>query len=295
MATIVFFGTSEFAAPSLRALASDSRFKINAVVTQPDRPVGRHAVMTAPPIKDEAQRLNLPILQPERLDELKAENLEADLFVVVSYGKILPQWLLDIPKNGCVNVHGSLLPRWRGASPLQSAIAAGDIMSGVTIMEMDAELDHGPVLATKEEMIRSDDTAGSLHDRLTSLGALLLPNTLHGFLDGSISPVPQDDSQATFCRTLKRDDGKLDPISKSAEELERLVRGYYPWPGTWIDHDGKRVKILDARVGASTQHSAGEMFVLDKHLFLACADGTSLELVTVQREGKKPITRPVTL
>jgi methionyl-tRNA formyltransferase len=295
MATIVFFGTSEFAVPSLRALASDSRFKIKAVVTQPDRPVGRHAVMTAPPIKQEAKSLNLSIFQPERLEELKTENIEADLFVVVSYGKILPQWLLDIPKHGCVNVHGSLLPRWRGASPIQSAIAAGDSATGVTIMQMDAGLDHGPILAIKEETIRSDDTAGSLHDRLATLGASLLPDTLSGFLDGSISPIPQDDSQATFCRTLKRDDGKLDPISKNAEELERLVRGYYPWPGTWIEHDGKRIKILDARHGASTQHSAGEIFVLDKHLFLACADGTSLELVTIQREGKKPVTNPATL
>ncbi|MFA5936184.1 MAG: methionyl-tRNA formyltransferase [Patescibacteria group bacterium] len=282
---ILFLGTSDFAVPSLRALATDSRFSITAVITQPDRPVGRHATITPPAIKVAAQELGLPVLQPEKIKELQNDPTfqslvsdRPDVFVVVSYGKILPQWFLDIPKHGCVNVHGSILPRHRGASPIHGAIASGDTKSGVSIMKLDAEMDHGPILAIAEEPILDTDTAGSLHDRLAELGAKLLPDTLADYLEEKIQPVEQDHSKATYCKILTRDDGKLDPTTKTAEELARLVRAFYPWPGTWIELDEKRVKILDVRVASEKIPDA---------LYLDCADGTILELLTVQPEGKK--------
>lgn len=276
MSTVIFFGTSDFAVPSLEALSNDPRFQVTLIVTQPDRPVGRHAVLTPPPLKVSATKFGIPVLQPEKIKELQDVKLDADVFVVASYGKILPQWLLDIPKHGCVNVHGSLLPRWRGASPIQAAIAAGDTETGVTIMKMDADLDHGPIITAAAEPIRSDDTGGSLHDRLAELGAKTLPDALAGYLDGTITASEQDHANATTCRTLTRDDGKID-WSKSAAEIERLVRAYNPWPGTWTELDTKRVKILSAKEGNSG-------------LAMLCGDGAFLELVTVQPEGGKPMS-----
>lgn len=297
MYTVVFFGTSDFAVPSLNALANDPRFKIISVITQPDRPVGRHAVMTPPPIKVAAEKLGISILQPEKLVELqrrgevssssdqgeKTSPLQADIFVVASYGKILPQWLLDIPKHGCVNVHGSLLPRWRGASPIQAAIAAGDTETGVTIMKMDAGLDHGPIISTASEPIRPDDIGGSLHDRLAELGAKMLPDALMEYLDGVIVPTEQDHEKTTTCKMLTRDDGKID-WSKPAAEIERLVRAYNPWPGTWTELDGKRVKILIAKLSSSPRGGAGG------GVPMTCGDGAFLELTSVQPEGGKPMS-----
>lgn len=270
MYKIIFFGTSEFAVPSLDALFHDSRFMISAVVTQPDRPVGRHATLTPPPVKLAASRLGITqILQPEKISELQATTyqLQADAFVVVSYGKILPQWLLDLPKHGAVNVHGSLLPRWRGASPIQATIAAGDETTGVTIMKLDAEMDHGPILAQAEEKILTTDTGGALHDRLAILGAKILPNTLAEYLDDKITPTEQDHAHATSCKILTREDGRLD-FSKPAPEIERLVRAYNPWPGTWMEVERKRMKILSVR------NSHDE----------------KLEIVSVQPEGGSPMS-----
>ncbi|MBU2613485.1 methionyl-tRNA formyltransferase [Patescibacteria group bacterium] len=297
MKHILFLGTSEFAVPSLNALIDDGRFDVIGVVTQPDRPVGRHAVVTPPPVKTLAVARDIPVFQPEKVKDLKDDatfqtlfDPRPDAFVVVSYGKILPQWFLDLPTKGIVNVHGSLLPRWRGASPIQAAIAAGDAISGVTVMNIDAELDHGPLLATREEPILPSDTAGSLHDRLASLGGAMLPDVLDGYLAGSIHPVEQDHAKATECRTLTRDDGNID-WTKTSEEIERLVRAYDPWPGTWTMVDGKRLKILAARVAEpDTTKQPGEMFVRDRKPFMSCGSGTALELVTVQPEGKKPMS-----
>lgn len=293
MYRILFLGTSEFAVPSLRALVSDKRFSVLGVVTQPDRPVGRHAIMTAPPIKTVAQELGLTVFQPETIKELEADSAfqslvsdRPDVFVVVSYGKILPQRFLDIPTKGCVNVHGSLLPRWRGAAPIQAAIAAGDTKSGVTVMQLDAELDHGAILGAAEEAITSQDTGATLHDRLAELGGTILPDILAGYLDGSVIPTEQNHSQATFCKTMSRDDGKID-WNKSAEEIERMVRAYTPWPGTWTEHDGKRLKIYSVKIGSTATESAGTFFMYDKKPQIACGNGTSIELVTIQREGGK--------
>ena len=250
--------------------------------------------MTAPAIKTVATESGIPVFQPEKIKELKDDvsfqNLlepRPDAFVVVSYGKILPQWFLDISAKGIVNVHGSLLPRWRGASPIQAAIAAGDTESGVTIMRIDADMDHGPVLATEEEPISDSDTGKTLHDHLAEHGAKILPDVLAGYLDGSIQPREQDHDLATYCKILTRDDGKID-WTKTSENIERLVRAYDPWPGTWTEIDGKRLKILAARLGPTDEtKNPGEMFNRDGKPYMSCGGGTSLELVTVQREGGK--------
>lgn len=293
MFRILFFGTSEFATPSLRALASDGRFEITGIVTQPDRAVGRHADLTPPAVKAAALELGIQtIQQPEKLKEeafqswIKDVGPSCDAFVVISYGKILPQWLLDLPKNGVINVHGSLLPRWRGASPIQAAIAAGDAKSGVSIMLLDAAMDHGPILEMKEDVIALDDTGGALHDRLAELGARTLPDTLARFLEGKITPMEQDHASATSCGILTREHGKID-WNKAAYEIERLVRAYTPWPGTWTMDDGHRLKILNASVITGDETFAtGSCFVFEHQPAVACADGTALLLKQVQREGK---------
>lgn len=301
MLKILFLGTSDFAIPSLRALLNDKRFEIVGIVTQPDKPVGRHAILTAPPIKILAQEKNIPVFQPNKISELRLSesNFETlasacDAFAIVSYGKILPQWLLDIPKHGVINVHGSLLPRWRGASPIQSAIASGDKTSGVTIMKIDAEMDHGPIIALKEEPISETDTGGSLHDRLAAHGGEILPDVLADYIAGKIEPREQDHELATYCKTLSRDDGKID-WTKTSEEIERLIRAYDPWPGTWTEADGKRLKILSAKiippstVDAIHELPAGRLVIKDKHLFAICGSNTALEIITIQPEGKKPM------
>jgi methionyl-tRNA formyltransferase len=290
---IVFFGTSEFAVPPLAALAADPRFRVAGLVTQPDRPVGRHAALTAPATKRWAleRGASFEIRQPEKMSDpdfrpwIETVGPSCDAFVVVSYGKILPQWLLDLPRQGVVNVHGSVLPRWRGASPIHAAIAAGDASSGVTVMKIDALMDHGPILATVAEPIRADDTAGSLHDRLAMLGGKALPDTLAGYLEGRIVPQEQDHAAATHCKILSRDDGKLDP-AKPAAELERLVRGMDPWPGTWMEWNGKRLKVLATALGPATETTPGSVFVQDSEPLLACGNGSSLRLLRVQPEGK---------
>ncbi len=287
MFKIIFFGTSDFAVPSLEALSRDPRFQILGVVTQPDRPVGRHAKLTPPPVKNAAQRLGIStILQPEKISDVRRTTPDAllsdcDAFIVVSYGKILPQWLLNLPKMGILNVHGSLLPRWRGASPIQSAIAAGDEKSGVTIMKLDAEMDHGPILSRAEETILATDTGGTLHDRLAILGAKSLPDTLTEYLEGKIATTEQDHSHATLCKILTRDDGRLD-FSKPAQELERLVRAYDPWPGTWTEIEGKRIKVLTTRVGTSVE--------TDQEILMNCGGDTILEIRTLQPEGRSAMS-----
>lgn len=295
MFKIIFFGTSEFAVPSLKALSDDGRFEIAGIVTQPDRPVGRHAVLTAPAVKAAAPE-GVPIFQPEKLKDetfktwISDVGPSCDAFVIVSYGKILPQWLLDLPKKGVINVHGSLLPRWRGASPIQAAIAANDPVSGVTIMLLDAEMDHGPILSQAEEPILPDDTGGELHDRLAKIGGEILPDVLADYLEGKIVPKGQKHEDATYCKILGRDDGKLDP-NKTAEELEQLVFAYDPWPGTWMEIDGKRVKILAAMDDvADKARKPGERFIRDGIPCIACADGTVLEINRLKPEGRNAMS-----
>ncbi len=297
---IVFFGTSDFSVPSLRALLADPRFEVVAVVTQPDKPVGRHQEMTPPPVKVLAQERKIKVFQFDKIktDEAYAilkqvqDGMNVDAYVVVSYGKIIPDRILALPIHGCINVHGSLLPRWRGASCVQAAIAAGDEKSGVTVMLMDALMDHGPILAQREETIRPEDTGGTLHDRLADLGAKTLPDVLNDYLTGKIQPQEQNHEQTTSCKLLTRDDGKID-WNKPADEIERLIRAYDPWPGTFTIVDGKRFKIMESRSAQSQLGSEQQIGILidaSGKLLINCGDGKALEIFKLQPEGKKPMT-----
>jgi methionyl-tRNA formyltransferase len=296
--SILFFGTPDFAVPSLKAIAGDDRFMIVGVVTQPDKPVGRHAVLTPSAVKVAAQKLGITtILQPEKFSDpefkswIESHGPSCDLFVSAAYGKIFPQWLLDLPKHGVINVHGSLLPRWRGAAPMHAAIAAGDRVTGITIMKTVLAMDAGPILTTSETQIMPDDTLETIHDRLAMLGAITLPETLAEYLHGHLSPVPQSEVGVTFCKTLTRDSGRLD-WTQDADELARLVRAYHPWPGTWTMLDGKRLKIIESRVVMSDPlFTPGKTFVLGEHRPCVACDGheAALELIRLQLEGHEPM------
>lgn len=245
MTKIVFFGTSSFAVPALRTLASDPRFSIVEVITQPDRPVGRHAEMTPTPVKQAALELDLPVHEA-------LSGTPFDAAVVASYGKIIKQVVLDLAPHRFLNIHASLLPKYRGASPIREAIKNGDTETGVTIMEMDAGMDHGPILSVHKEPILKDDDTPALTERLAMLGAAVIGDVLAGVIDGTIKPVPQDETQATYVKLLKREDGKVDLDTMSPEQIERLIRANRPWPGTYLEKNGKRLKILEAHLDNGT-------------------------------------------
>ncbi len=287
--SVVFFGTSDFAVPSLKALHEDERFFVKAVVTQPDRPVGRKQKIQKSAVKLMAEELKIDVYQfdsiknPEAIDVLK--DLKADIHVVVSYGQIIPQAVLDIPKHGSINVHGSILPKYRGASPIAGAIAAGERETGVTIMIMDAKMDHGPILKIAEEEIRLDDTTESLSPRLAKLGAKILPQTIFDYISGDLKPREQNHDEATFVKILSRESGRID-FEKPAQDIERMVRAFTPWPGTFFELDGKRVKVLKAELGLESDKQPGTRFVHEGFPAVACGNNTSLLLSEVQPEGK---------
>jgi methionyl-tRNA formyltransferase len=279
-------GSPDFAVPSLRALAVD--YPIVGVVTQPDREAGRGRRLVAPPVKLAALELGLPVIQPEKLraPETMAQ-LEAwhpDLIVVAAFGQILRLAILDLPRYGCVNVHGSLLPRWRGAAPIQAAILAGDEQTGVTIMKMDSGVDTGPMLSQRALPIEADDTAGSLFEILSTLGADLLMETLPGYLDGKIALHPQPEEGVTHAPMLKKDDGQLD-FALSAEELTRRVRAFNPWPGAFFEWQGGLMKVHQAHA-VEGRAEPGAHLVFQKSPAIGTGDGI-LVLDIVQPAGKK--------
>ncbi|MGD8703177.1 MAG: methionyl-tRNA formyltransferase [Desulfosarcina sp.] len=247
---IVFMGTPDFAVPPLRALVECSH-TVLSVVTQPDRPKGRGRILTAPPVKVAAEQTGIPVLQPEtvRSDAFNRHmaELAPDLFVVVAFGQILPPSLLDIPRLGSINVHASLLPRHRGAAPIQWAIIHGDEETGVTTMMMDAGMDTGDILLVEKTAIGADETAARLHDRLSQMGARTLVQTLERLQEGTLTRTAQDHAQATYAPMLKRSDGEID-WSLPAERIERLIRGMTPWPGVYTFSQGMRLKIFKAHV-----------------------------------------------
>ncbi len=249
MNRVIFMGTPEFAVPTLRALLDHPDFEVVGVVTQPDRPAGRGQEARLSPVKHAALAAGIPVFQPEKLRTPEAfARLQAwapDLIVVAAFGQILRQNVLDLPPQGCINVHASLLPRWRGAAPIPAAIRAGDAESGITIMQMDAGMDTGPILAQRSVPLDPRETGQSLHDRLALLGGELLLETLPGYLSGQIQPRPQPDDPAliTHAPPLKKEDGLID-WTRSAIEIDRLVRAFTPWPGTFTYWDDKLLKIL---------------------------------------------------
>ncbi len=283
-------GSPDFALPTLSALARE--YRVVGVVTQPDRPAGRGRELQPPPVKLLAAELNLPTIQPQKLKEPEAlEQLRAwnpDLIVVAAFGQILKKEVLELPRFGCLNVHASLLPRWRGAAPIQAALLAGDEETGVTIMKMDAGLDAGPTLFKKAVPLSPQDTAGSLFEKLSHLGAQALLEALPDYLAGKLIPQPQDDSQSTYAPMLKKEDGLLD-FSKSAAELERRVRAFHPWPGAWTTWNDSPLKILRASAAAGEQAGAGCRLVVEGKPALQCGQGM-LVLEEVQPAGKKPMS-----
>jgi methionyl-tRNA formyltransferase len=288
-AKIIFMGSPEFSLPTLQSLAD--HYSISGVVTQPDRPAGRGQVLTPPPVKLLAQKLDLPVIQPVRLkdpgviDQLLA--WQPDLIVVIAFGQILRQNILDLPRFGCINVHASLLPRWRGSAPIQSAILAGDEKTGVTIMKMDAGVDTGAVLARRELVIQPEDTAGSLLERAAEAGAQLLIEILPLYISGKVSPVPQDERGATRAPMIQKADGNLD-FRRSAVQLERQVRAFQPWPGTFFEWEGNPFKVLKAHVQPDSSVLVGLKSTFGGYPCIGTGDGW-LVLDEVQLAGKKPM------
>ena len=285
---IVFMGSPDFSLPSLRSLAQT--YQVIGVVTQPDRASGRGRELKAPPVKLLAQELNIPIIQPQKLREPEAkQQLQAwspDLIVVAAFGQILKKDVLDMPRYGCINIHASLLPRWRGAAPINAAVLAGDEETGVTIMKMDVGLDTGPMLGMKSIRIKPDDTAGSLFEALSTLGADLLTETLPAYMDGKLTPQPQPDEGMTYAPMLKKEDGLLD-FTQPAADLERRVRAMNPWPGAWFEWNGAPLKVHKAHVGQG-KAEAGKKLV-EQNQPAVGAGGGVLILDEVQPPSKKPM------
>lgn len=288
---VVFMGSPEFAVPTLRALAA-AHYRVVLAVSQPDRPAGRGGKMHEPPVKTAARELGVPTFQPETMrDESVHSRLreaDADLFVVAAYGKILPQAVLDIPRKGCVNVHASLLPRWRGASPIAAAIRAGDPVTGVSIMELVRKMDAGPVISRAEAPVLPTDTTGTLEPRLAALGARELVRVLPAWLAGEITPEPQDESFVTMCGILSRHDGWLSAAT-TAQEAERIVRAYNPWPGCSVEYRGERLAIWAAHAEPGEARLPGATSVVAKKPAIALRGGW-LVLDEVQRPGGTRLT-----
>ena len=292
---IVFMGSPEFALPTLKGL--NENYELAGVVTQPDRPAGRGRVLTPPPVKTTAQAYGIPVIQPRRLKEPEAmEQLRQwnpDLIVVAAFGQILRPEALELPRYGCINVHASLLPRWRGAAPIQAAILHGDEQTGVTIMKMDPGMDTGPILSQRAIPISPDDTAGSLSPRLAQLGAELLLETLPVFLEGSLQPESQDDEQATYAPMLKKEDGKLD-FTQPAAALARRVRAFNPWPGAFITWENNRLIIHKAHAVDAPSPGPGERLAYKSYPAVGSCDGI-LVLDEVQPAGKRAMPGDVFL
>jgi len=292
---LIFMGTPEFAVPTLARLILD-RHEVSAVFTQPDKPAGRGRPLHSPPIKDLAIEHGIPVHQPAKIksnEEVRAtlESLSPDACVVAAYGKILPEWMLAIPRLGCINVHASLLPKYRGAAPINWAIANGEHETGVTIMQMDAGMDTGPVLAKSAIEIGTDETAPELSARLASLGAELLSQTLGQIERGEIEAVPQNDAEATYAPMLKRADGQID-WQLNAGALANRVRAFQPWPGAYTDFRGTRLIVWRAREAVATQIAGPGTIVAieDSGVVIACAGETSLLIQEVQIEGRRRMT-----
>ena len=287
---IVFMGSPDFAVPSLEELAKG--YKVVGVITQPDRPFGRGQKLAPSAVKAVAETLDLPVFQPERmrspeaLAQLKA--WQPDLVVVAAYGQILSAEVLAVPTKGCLNVHASLLPRWRGASPIQAAIEAGDATTGVTIMEMAQKLDAGPIVAQREVPIRDATFADELSQQLAFLGARTLVEILPAYLEGGLKAVPQDESLVTYAPMLKKNQSRLN-FNETAEQLMRKVHAYHPWPGTSFEHKGLHIKVLDAHVHHTFNTEPGLKYVVNGLPAIGTSD-CLLVLDKLQPAGKKPMT-----
>lgn len=286
---LVFCGTPQFAVPMLDKLV-EAGYPVKLVVTQPDRPKGRGLELVFSPVKQQALQLGLPIVQPESIknnDDFRFQlsALKPDAIIVVGYGRIIPQWMLDLPPLGNINLHASLLPKYRGAAPIQWAIARGESVTGVTTMKIDAGLDTGDILLQQEIPIAPGDTAETLAPKLAVVGADLIVATLRGFQDGTVSPRKQNHEQASLAPILKKEDGLID-FSRSAAEIVNRMRGFQPWPGAYSKFHGKSLQVRRA-AAIDRQLPVSELKVEGDRLLVGCEQGTALELIEVQMEGKK--------
>jgi methionyl-tRNA formyltransferase len=293
---LVFCGTPAFAVPTLK-LALRAGYDVPLVVTQPDRPVGRDQVLTPPPVKTAAMEAGIRVTQPEKIKnnaEFRAE-LEAiapDAILVVAYGRIIPKWMLDLPRLGNLNLHGSLLPKYRGAAPVQWAIANGEGSTGASTMRLDEGLDTGDILLQRQMALAPSMTAVDVFPLLAEMGADLMMETLRGLDAGTITPEKQDESKATLAPILTRDDGRMD-FARPAMTLFNRWRGFQPWPGAWTMLGGKKLavhRMLPTEVRGARSRPPGELLVDQGTMFVACGEGTWLELVEVQPEGKRRMT-----
>jgi methionyl-tRNA formyltransferase len=289
---LVFCGTPRFAVPTLEALIAAGH-EIALVVSQPDRPVGRAQQLTAPPVKKTALAAGLEVTQPEKIKynaefRERLETIAPDAIVVVAYGRIIPPWMLELPRLGCINLHASLLPKYRGAAPIQWAVAMGETVTGNTTMLLEEGLDTGPILLQREIPIISQQTAADLFDVLAKDGAPLVVETLAGLNAGTIKPKPQDQARATLAPILDREDGRMDFSARTATEIWNRWRGFQPWPGAYATLEGKKLIAHQLRVAPNTAvGEPGTVDLTDHRLQVACAQNTWIEFVELQLEGKK--------
>jgi len=288
---LIFCGTPRFAVPTLETLAAGHR--VHLVITQPDRPQGRGLGVVASPVKESALQLNLPITQPDRIktnEDFRAQltALHPDAIIVVGYGRIIPQWMLDLPPLGNLNLHASLLPKYRGAAPIQWAVANGETVTGVTTMRIDAGLDTGGILLQQQIPITPDATAETIAPSLAAIGADLMVETLRRLQAADIQPRPQDNAQASLAPILKKEDGRID-FSRPAGEIFNRLRGFQPWPGAYTSFRGKNLQILKAQPSGEAFES-GVLNIQQDRLLVGCGHNSSLELLELQLEGKKRTT-----
>ncbi|MCU0680633.1 MAG: methionyl-tRNA formyltransferase [Planctomycetes bacterium] len=291
---IIFAGTPDFAVPTLRELILNPAFELVAVITQEDKPVGRKQELMSPPVKTEALKNNIKVLQPTKIKDIfkELEELSPDLIIVAAYGQILPLSILELPKFGCVNIHASLLPKYRGASCLQAAILNGDQETGITIMQMAQGLDTGDILYQEKITLDKKTTIESLHDNLAELAAKIISPILIKYVQGIIEPIPQNKAGASYVGVINKEDGKID-WQKKALEIERKIRAFNPWPGTFsylIEPEKKRLlKIIEAGEIITTNKKPGEMFLQQNNLAVACGQD-ALIIKKLQIEGSKIMT-----
>jgi methionyl-tRNA formyltransferase len=289
---VVFLGTPEFAVPTLQALRAGGH-DVTAVFTQPDRPKGRGGELAESPVKVAARALGIPVYQPERIRRPESiellRQLEAEIMVVVGYGQIIPQSIIDLPKHGILNVHASLLPKYRGAAPIQWAIANGESETGVTIMQIDAGLDTGDMLLKRSVIIGADETAPELSARLAPMGAELLLETLEQIGAGTEHRERQNDAEATLAPILKKENGRID-WTMTAQQIHNRLRGFTPWPGVYSSFRGHQMNVLRARPEESLALAPGALKMGKRRLFAGCGANTALELLEVQLAGKKRMT-----
>lgn len=289
---LVFAGTPSFAVSTLDKLI-DAGFQVSLVVTQPDRPRGRGMELTASPVKQRASQLGLTITQPDKIREnqdfrAQLTAIQPDAIIVVGYGRILPPWMIDLPPLGNINLHASLLPKYRGAAPIQWAIASGETVTGVTTMQIDRGLDTGDILLQQAVSIAAEETAESLARRLAGIGADLMIETLRGLKAGSIHRRPQDQSQATLAPTLNKEDGRID-FTRGAREILNRLRGFQPWPGAFTRFRGKNLHIWEAKP-IESKIPPGELRTEHETLLVGCGGNSALELLVVQPEGKRRVS-----